>query len=300
MRKLVQLSIAITLFGTLTACSNAPVERANQSLKIVASFYPMAEFARQIAGDHAEVITLIPAGVEPHDWEPSAKDMETIESADLLVYNGSGMEGFAEQVIDTLDLQKTSVVEASLSVKKLITIEEESALDPHVWLSPITAQQEVIAISNAIQQKDPTNKKMYVKNTALFLEKLRQLDALFQVVSTAPKHKEFVTAHAAFGYIAHDYQLIQVPLSGLSPEQEPSAGQLADVSKLIHDKQIKTIFFETLVSPKIAETIAKETGSKTAVLNPIEGLTEDELKAGKNYISIMKQNAEALQIALNE
>ncbi len=303
-----------------------PVQQAK--LKVVTSFYPLYEFARQVAGDKAEVVNLVPGGMEPHDWEPTAQDMKLIQDAGVFVYNGAGMESWADKVLGSINKDKTAVVEASKQMELLEGTEHDEEehdhdhdhdpgketgdtqdgyhdhdhgpADPHVWLDPVLAQQEVQSIQAALEQADPANKEVYKKNAAAYIAKLKELDQSFKDGLASVKRKEFVTQHAAFGYLAKRYGLTQVPIAGLSPEQEPSPGQMGEIIRFAKEKQVKTIFFETLVNPKVAETVARELGAKTAVLNPIEGLTEEDKAKQLDYIGIMLNNLAALKAALNE
>ncbi|MGM0881435.1 MAG: metal ABC transporter substrate-binding protein [Bacillota bacterium] len=294
--------------------SSGESEASSKKLKVVTSFYPMYEFSKQVAGEYADVIGLIPAGVEPHDWEPSAKDMAEIKEADVFVYNGL-VEGWAEQALESAPNDKRIVVEASGGIQLMESEEhgheeegheeeeheeEGVSLDPHIWLSPVLAQQEVLAIQAAFEKADPANKDAYKANADAYISKLKELDNAFKSGLQGVKHTEFVTQHAAFGYLAKEYGLTQVPIAGLSPEQEPSPEQMAEVVAFAKEHGIKTILFETLVDPKIAQTIADEIGAKTDVLNPIEGLTDEDKKDNLDYIGIMTKNLEALKKALNE
>ncbi|MCS7464962.1 metal ABC transporter substrate-binding protein [Paenibacillus doosanensis] len=299
-----------------SAADTSSKPAAATKLKIVTSFYPLYEFSRQVAGDKADVVNLIPGGVEPHDWEPTAQDMKQIQDAGIFVYNGAGMESWADKALDSLKKEQTAVVEASKGIELMEGVEEEDeddhdhgkehasaegpVLDPHIWLDPVLAQKEVQAIQDALEKADPANKETYKKNADAYIAKLQQLDKAFKDGLSGAKHKEFVTQHAAFGYLAKRYGLTQVPIAGLSPEQEPSPGKLGEIVQFAKEKQVKTIFFETLVAPKVAETVAKELGAKTAVLNPIEGLTDDDKAKNLDYIGIMQNNLAALQSALNE
>ncbi|MCQ6559915.1 metal ABC transporter substrate-binding protein [Paenibacillus mendelii] len=293
-------------------------ENSGKKLKVVTSIYPIYEFSKQVAGEHADVIGLIPAGVEPHDWEPSAKDMANIKEADLFIYNGI-VEGWAEQALESAPNDKRIVVEAIDGIQLMESEdhgheeegheeegheeeghEEGGSLDPHIWLSPVLAQQEVLAIQKAFEKADPAHKDEYKANANAYISKLKELDDAFKSELQGVKRTEFVTQHAAFGYLAKEYGLTQVPIAGLSPEQEPSPEQMAEVIAFAKEHDIKTILFETLVDPKIAQTIANEIGAKTDVLNPIEGLTDEDKKANLDYIGIMTKNLEALKNALNE
>lgn len=284
-----------------------PSSNSDQKLKVVATFYPMVEFSRQVAGDHADVIGLIPAGAEPHDWEPTAKDMIQVKEADIFVYNGI-VEGWAEQADQSTPNDKRIVVRASNGINLMKGMPEDDeqekqdgkVLDPHVWLDPVLAQKEVAAIEAAFEQADPQHKDDYKKNAEAYIAKLQALDQEFKSGLQNVKRKDFVTQHAAFGYLSKEYGLNQIPIAGLSPEEEPSPGKMTEIVKLVQERKVKTIFFETLVEPKLAQTIANEVKAKTAVLNPIEGLTDEDKKNNLDYIGIMRNNLEALKKALNE
>jgi zinc transport system substrate-binding protein len=283
------------------ACTAAPsvtpaAADSGKKLKIVATFYPMVEFSKQVAGNHAEVIGLIPSGTEPHDWEPTAKDMAELKEADVFVYNGI-VEGWAEKALESASNEKRIAVEAS---KGIDLMEDGKILDPHVWLDPALAQKEVASIEAALEKADPANKDDYKNNADAYIAKLKDLDQTFKSGLTEVKRKEFVTQHAAFGYMAKEYGLTQIPIAGLSPEQEPSPDQMASIVKFAKENQVKTIFFETLVDPKVAKVVANEIGAKTDVLNPIEGLTDEDKKNNLDYIGIMKNNLEGLKKALSE
>ncbi|KOY16672.1 metal ABC transporter substrate-binding protein [Paenibacillus xylanivorans] len=328
--------------STNPANTPAPAKTEEAKLNVEVSFYPMYEFTKNVAGDLANVHTLVPAGMEPHDWEPTPQDIASIEKADVLVYNGAGMESWIDQVTDSLTNAKLIQVEASHGIDLLEGSEEDEhehehadttdthdhadeatteehdhdhaaeaeeghthdhdhgGLDPHVWLSPALAVKEVRNIEAGLAQAAPEHAEQFKQNADAYVAKLEALDQDFKTAVVDSKRKDFITQHAAFGYLAQEYGLQQVPIAGLSPEQEPSAAQMAAVIDFAKEHQVKTIFFETLVSSKVSETIASEVGAKTAVLNPIEGLTEEEIAAGMDYIGVMRQNLEALKLALNE
>lgn len=306
--------------STSSANTPAPAETEEAKLNVEVSFYPMYEFTKNVAGDLANVHTLVPAGMEPHDWEPTPQDIASIEKADVLVYNGAGMESWIDQVTDSLSNAKLFQVEASHGIDLLEGSEEDEhdhdhdaeaeeghthdhdhgGLDPHVWLSPALAVKEVRNIEAGLAQAAPEHAEQFKQNADAYIAKLESLDQDFKAAVADSKRKDFITQHAAFGYLAQEYGLQQVPIAGLSPEQEPSAAQMASVIDFAKEHQVKTIFFETLVSSKVSETIANEVGAKTAVLNPIEGLTEEEIATGMDYIGVMRQNLEALKLALNE
>jgi len=329
------LILSAGVAAMLSGCGNKgnSSEVSAGKLNVVTTFYPMYEFSRQVAGEHADVVALIPPGAEPHDWEPSAQDMVKVKDADLFVYNGI-VEGWVDAALSSAQNDKRVVVRASEGLTTLEGASEEEepgehdrghadgdqadgdhtddghvgdehsadnhALDPHVWLDPGLAQKEVAAIEAAFEKADPANKDDYKKNADAYIAKLKALDEAYRDGLKSVKTKRFVTQHAAFGYLAHAYGLEQVPISGLSPEEEPSPGKLAEIVDFAKANRVKTIFFETLVDPKVAKTVADEIGAKTDVLNPLEGLTDEEKKEGLDYVGIMTKNLEALKKALDE
>jgi zinc transport system substrate-binding protein len=293
----------------LTGCSSEKPQvknegSGNKKLEVVTTFYPMYYFTKQVTGNTANVTLLIPNGVEPHDWEPTAKDMAKIQDSDVFIYNSRYFETWKEKVFQSIDTSHLTVVEAAGKIKLLNSngLEEQTGTrasrDPHVWLSPVLARQEVDNIASALKQNDPKHSKEYNKNAEVFKAKLEELDQLYkETIDKAPR-KEFVTQHAAFSYLAKEYQLKQIPIAGLSPDVEPTLGKLAELAKLTKDKHINIIYFEGLTSSKVASTLAHEVGAKTVVLNPLEGLTAEDQKQGLDYLGVMKKNLIALKKTL--
>lgn len=294
---------------------------SEKKLNVMASFYPMYDFATKVGGDKVEVTNMVPAGTEPHDWEPAATDVKNLEEADVFIYNGAGMEHWTEDVLGALDNKELKVVEASRGLTLLEGKEEdeeetedsssdsdasdestdsEITYDPHVWLNPLNAKAEMENIKNAFVEADPDNKDYYEQNYETYTEKFDQLDKEYKDGLADTKSKDLITSHEAFGYLCQAYGLNQVGIEGLSPDSEPDASRMNEIIKFAKENNVKTIFFEELVSPKVSETIADEIGAKTAVLNPLEGLTDDEISAGEDYFSVMESNLKTIEDALNE
>ena len=271
------------------ACQQSPVQDAKPL--VVASSYPMYEFARQVAGDRARVVSLVPTGAEPHDWEPSPQDMAEIRRARLFVYNGAGLEPWAEKVKAELDAKTTAVVSASAGIPLV-------GKDPHVWLDPTLARSEVETIRAALTQIDPGGAALYATRAQAFSAKLAALDERFAAGLHDCARREVVVSHAAFGYLTRRYGLEQVPVMGLAPESEPSPAALATIVRLARQRKVEAVFFETLVNRRLADTLGREIGARALLLNPIEGLTREEAAAGKGYLDLMEANLASLRDGL--
>jgi len=274
--------------GSFSGQKNIP---AKKKLTVITSFYPLYFFASQITGDKADVYNITPAGAEPHDYEPTPQDMARMEKSDLVVLNGAGLEAWQDKIKENLAGTKTTVVIAG---EKVATVSG----DPHVWLSPSLAKEETKTILQSLVQIDPQNKNFYENNAKQFLNKLDQLDNNFKNGLKNCRLHDIITSHAAFGYLAKTYGLNQVTLTGLSPDEEPSAQRLAEISQFAKERQLRYIFFEKLLSPKLAETIASEIGAQTLVLDPLEGIGDQDQQSGKNYLTVMQENLTNLRQAL--
>lgn len=290
MRKIFLLLMILTLL--ITGCSKQQAD--DGKLQVTSSFYPMAEFARAVGGDKVQVTTLVPDGAEPHDWEPSPRDLTKIGRSRIFIYNGI-VEPWAEQALEALSERQLVAVEAGRDLYN-----REGKADPHVWISPRKAIIEVQHITDALCAADEANASYYRKNSADYIARLQKLDGeLAQVAADAPK-KVFVTAHAAFGHLASDYGLTQLAVKGMSTESEPTPSDLQQLVRIVRREGVRYIFFETLTDPKIAWIIADETGAQTAVLDPLEGLNAEGRRQGLNYLTIMQRNIDNLNRALND
>jgi len=260
-------------------------------LKVTTSFYPLTFLVEQIGGDQVQVTTLTPPGAEPHDFEPSTRDVAELENQDIILLNGGGLEGYGEKIQANIDSKKTNLI---LVGEPFMTISQ----DPHVWLDPVLYSQEAEIVATAFSQKDPHNTNLYKSNLKTLQKELSVLAIEFENKLNSCNERNIITSHTAFAYLVKRYRLEQTTLTGLSPEQEPSAKTLSDVVQFAKANNIRYIFFEELVSPSLADTIAREIGAQTLVLSPLEGLTKESQQAKKTYISIQKENLANLQIAL--
>lgn len=271
-------------------------------VNVVTSFYPIYEFAKEIGGEEANVINLLPTGVEPHEWTPRSQDIMNTSKAELFLYNGAGLEGWVPNFMKGLGSQsKVKSIQVSDGISLIEADGEDEHdhdhgetadhhLDPHTWVSPKSAIIMAENIKNSYIDVDPAHKDSYEARYAVLRDKLKQLDTKFTEELSKTTKKEIVVSHQAFGYLCRDYGLSQHAIMGLSPEAEPRAQDLIALSKLVKEEGIQYIFFEELVSDKLAKTLAAETGVQTMVLNPVEGLTKEQEQAGENYFTLMDKN----------
>lgn len=272
---------------------------SGKKITVSASFYPLYFFASEIGRDKAEVNNITPFGAEPHDYEPAPKDIARIENSQLLILNGANLEPWGNKIKDILKHSGITIVVAGDKIATQNLNESgKTILDPHIWLAPTLAKIEVETILYGYLKVDPKDANYYAQNADNLLHKLDELDTDFRSGLSSCKKRDFVTSHAAFGYLAKEYHLNQVAISGISPDEEPSAKTFAQIADFAKKNDIHYIFFESLVSPKMSETIASEIGAKTLVLDPVEGISDQKMQKGTDYFSIMQNNLKNLRLAL--
>jgi zinc transport system substrate-binding protein len=271
--------VLIVLVAALTACGadSSSSDDGSDRLDVVAAFYPLAWAVEQVAGDTVQLRNLTPPGTEPHDVELTARDVERIRSADIVFYLGGGFQPAVEDAVE------------GAGGEAIDLLVDPVGRDPHVWLDPIRFAEVVERVAGALDRQDAAAEPV---------AELRALDREFERGLLRCQRREIVTAHEAFGYLARRYGLTQVAITGLSPEAEPTPQRLEEVIDRVRKTGATTVFFETLVSPRLADTVARETGAHTAVLNPIEGLTDEQVAAGEDYVSVMRENLATLRKAL--
>lgn len=285
------LGIAVAL-PLLAACASFP---GSAKPLAITSFYPVYFLTNAIAGDRMTVRNLVPAGVEPHDWEPSPKDMADLTRARVFVFNGAGFETWATRTLAAGPSANRVDIEASKGLPLASAPAGEQGYDPHVWLDPVLASQMASTIADGLSRADPGGSAVYQANLGALQAQLHQLDQEFKTGLASCQRRDIVTSHAAFGYLAQRYGLHQIAVEGLAPDAEPTPSRLAEVAKLARGSGATYIFFETLVSPRVAETIAREIGAKTLVLDPLEGVQDP---AREDYFTVMRQNLGNLRLAL--
>jgi zinc transport system substrate-binding protein len=281
--RIVLILFSCCVFAGCGAAGGATGKRA-----VVASFYPLAFAAQEVGGSSVQVENLTPSGAEPHDLELAPQAVARIVRADVVLYLSHGFQPAVSDAVGQAN-GKTVDVLAGLPLHSAHGQEAGLTADPHVWLDPALFERIVRRIGTVLGRPAPAK---------ALVAKLQRLDRKYRTGLAHCARKDIVTSHAAFGYLAKRYGLRQVAITGLTPESEPTPGQLANVVKLVRKTHATTVFFETLVSPRLADTVAREVGARTAVLDPIEGLTPAEQSHRDTYLTLMHRNLTALRRAL--
>jgi len=276
------------------------INTGNGKIHIVASFYPLSDVANVVGGNLVSVRNLVPAGVEPHDFEPSSRDLVEVGNADVLIYNGGALEPWVKKWDQGISVRPKSVLNMTdlLKGQRVGLIENNGSIDPHFWLDPTIMKREVQIILGLLVQIDPAHKDIFTNNAKRFLISLDTLDSHFRTRLSSCTLRDVVVLHKAFDYLARQYNFSVTSIEGISPDEEPSPKELARITGLVRAKGVKYIFAETVASPKFSELIAREVGGTTLVLNPLESLTPNEVQLGEDYISIMEMNLNNLQKAM--
>lgn len=292
----------------LSACStsDAAGRKPADKLNVVASFYPMQFLAEEIGGTHVSVSTLTKPGVEPHDLELSPRQIGGLGDADYILY----LKGIQPAVDDAIKLSAST---HSVDAAKLTTLEdhgtetggdehghehegEGAGADPHIWLDPVKYAEVAKGVGASLEKTDPGHAADYRKNTDALVKRLDALNTAYETGLRNTATKTFVTTHSAFGYLAERYGLVQEGIAGIDPEAEPSPARIQEIHTIAEKSKATTVFFETLASDKTAKTVAADTGLRTDVLDPLEGITDKS--KGDNYFEVMQSNLAALQKAL--
>jgi zinc transport system substrate-binding protein len=277
---------------------NSADSTASDKVRVVASFYPIFEFVKRIGGDRVEVSSLIPVGIEPHEYEPTIRQVQNAETADMLVFNGAGFEG---QWLKNINAK--FMIDTSKGLNLTASKDDEhgvALLDPHIWLDPILAERQVEKIRDGLMKIDPSNATYYNANARKLLSELDNLDRSIRSELSSCEKKDFITFHRAFGYFANRDNLTQHGIhETISPEGEILPQRIQQIISLARDTGLDTIYSEELVDPRLANIIAQEIpNGKVLVLSPIEGIDKDEQNAGVGYVEKMNENIENLKLGL--
>ena len=296
-KKIISGILAIATSIMLIGCENntntqTTNEESNKKINIMVSIYPLKEFANEIAGDKAEITSMVPDNMEPHDYEPKTKDFESLIKSDAFIYNGLGLESWVNQVNEVIADKDILIVDSSdgVDVRK-----EGDSTDPHCWLSLQEAQKQAENIKDTLVKLDPDNKDYFEQNYETFTNKLEGLYSEYKEKFDEIPSKNFVTGHAAFGYLCRDFNLQQKSVENLFGEGEPTPKQLEELVSFCKENNIKTIFSESLASPKVSETLAKEVGAEVVPIMTLESNEDD-----KSYIEAMRYNLEEIYKCLSQ
>lgn len=298
---LIFCALAIVLSVFTAGCSQRQKFAADESrLKVVVSFNAIKEFVQAVGQNKVAIITLIPDGTEPHDFQPTTKDMQSLHTADLFIYNGAGMENWVDTATKAASNKNLQVLEASKGVDLIALdepaeIKEHGAYDPHTWLSLVNAQIEVQNIADALSAADKKNAEFYQQNAAAYKKELQQLLSKYQNKMHQLPNKNFVTGHAAFAYLCRDLGLEQSSVEDVFASGEPSAKNLSELADYCKAQHVKTIFVEEAVSPKTSQTLAREVGAKTQPIHTLES-SEGTL----TYLDRMEENLDAIYQGLKD
>ncbi|MFV2143288.1 metal ABC transporter substrate-binding protein [Isoptericola sp. G70] len=302
------VAAALPLALVLAACGTDGVgtgaDGTGDGMQVLASFYPLQYVAEQVGGDLVSVDNLTPPAAEPHDLELAPSQVREVGDADLVVFQ-SGFQPAVDEAVEARAPEH--VVDAA----ELVTLEENPGsaehadeesgdthdhgnTDPHFWLDPTLLIPVADEVATELGGADPDNAATYTANADALQATLEDLDTEYAAALEPCQGETLVTSHAAFGYLAERYGLSQIGISALDPEAEPSPARLREIGDVVADNDVRTIFTETLTSPKVAETLADDLGVTTAVLDPLEGLSTDAAESGADYLSVMDNNLAAI------
>jgi zinc transport system substrate-binding protein len=306
MKKFAILLIILVLVSLGTAgCKNGQQrDNENRRLRIVTTLFPLFDFAGKVGGEKVDVLLLLPPGVEPHDFEPKPKDVATIQEADVFIYTGRAMEPWVQTILKSIDSKNLLVVDTSKGITLRSANEDhdghrhgheghESGMnsDPHIWLDFGNAQAMVRTIAEGLSKRDPKGSDFYTRNASVYIDQLRKVDEEYRTGLAECKTRFFLYGgHYAFNYLAQRYGLTYVSVRGVSPNAEPSPAHLIDMITKMKQHQLGHVFYEELASPRLAETIARETGASLLPLSPAHNVTREQMEQHISFIDIMKTN----------
>jgi len=277
----------------LVAGCTGPQAPASGKVRVAVSIPPLADFVRQVGGERVEVVTLVPPGASVHTYEPSPRQIEFVARAEMLVLNGLGLEFWADKVVKGSGNPKLLVVDTSVGVETLAGDEDEGGVNPHIWLDPVRAMVQVANIRDGLIKVDPGNSEFYRGNAGRYIQQLGALDKEIAARTQAWAHKEFISFHSAWVYFAQRYGLQQVAVLEEFPGKEPSPEYLAQVVNLARRIEARAIFAEPQLSPKLAQTVASESGKAVLLLDP-----EGGVESRNTYIELMRYNVGEMEKAL--
>ena len=284
---LVSLLVISVGIGLVACGAPKNTEVSDGKVNVCVTFNALREFAEAVGGDKVRISTIIPDGIEPHDFEPKAQDLIVLSNADVFVYNGLGLESWKDEAVSAAANEGLICVDASSGVQTIAGVgeKEQSQYDPHIWLSLKCAEVEVTNIKDALSKADPTNKDYYEANCSDYISKLDGLYSKYYEKFSSLEKKNFVTGHAAFAYLCRDFGLDQKSVEDVFAEGEPSAQQLTELVEFCKNSNVKTIFAEEMASPEVSQTLASEVGANVETIYTIESAEDN-----KSYLERMQEN----------
>ena len=318
MKKLWLAVFMLFFAAQFSACGKkeAPAPAAQKKLTVVTTLFPLYDFARAVGGEKADVTLLLPPGIEPHDFEPKPADIVTVSKADIFVYTNDYMEPWARSFLNGVP-HDTTVVDTSrgVTLQKAVVKEDEheegehagegdhhhhrGGMDPHIWLDFGNARVMVDNIASAMIARDPSNKEYYTAKAAGYKAELQKLDDDYRAgLSSCGKRVFLHGGHYAFGYLAKRYGLKFLAASGVNADTEPTPAKMAELVKLVRANGVKYVYSEELLSPKNAETIARESWARVLILHGAHNISRDDFAKGVTFISLMRKNLENLRLGL--
>ncbi|MDQ0999747.1 zinc transport system substrate-binding protein [Neobacillus niacini] len=333
-KKFITILSVLALMLFLAACNQTEKTQSSEDTKqltVFTTIYPLQYFTERIGGDLVKIENIVPPGSDAHSVEISTKTMMKVAESDAFIHTGTGVEGFADSVSDSLEKEDVKIVSASENIDFISSNQEahdehaeeeghdehaeeeahdehneegheehgESDIDPHVWLDPNRSIILAENIKNALAELQPENKKAFEDNFITLKNELEKLDTEFTNMVAQTKTKTFIVSHSAYGYWENTYGLKQVGISGLSPTDEPSQKKLTEVIELVKENNLQYIFFEPNLTNKVAEIVQNETGTKALTLNNLESISDENIKKKEDYFVIMRKNIDSLKQALN-
>jgi zinc transport system substrate-binding protein len=296
--------IVIVLVGIAAGFSllNSQPTTSSNTLKVLATFYPLYDFAKNVGGDKVNVSILVPETVDVHDFDPTPSSIALVASADLLIYNGAGLEPWISSIVNAAGNPNLKLVDSSAGIQLLQVAPQfqstNQTFDPHFWLDPVLVKQQVNNILNGLIEADPADSQYFTQNAQAYQSKLNDLNTQIINATTNVKTRYFVTFHEAFAYFAKQYNLTQIAIAGPFQE-EPTANDIQNVINAIHQYHLLYVGYESLENPAISESISTQTNAALILMNPIEGLTAEDKAAGKDYLILMQENLSNIALALN-
>jgi zinc transport system substrate-binding protein len=319
MKTILNLSVALLTAYLITGCKQSAPNNDPGKLQVVTTLFPLYDFSKNIAGDKAQVTLLLPPGVEAHSFEPRPQDIITISKADIFIYTGPFMEAWAHDVLGGINNKKLRVIDASHNLQLTAEDHHEETeqhdhadadhehehdhgnMDPHIWTDPVLAQQIVTVIAEGFAAQDTANKDFYLANAKAYNDKLAALDTkIRQTLQTCKSKTILYGGHFAFGYFTRRYGLDYIsPYAGFSPDAEPTPRKIAELIEKMKTLDSKYIFYEELLEPRVARTIAESTGAELLLLHGTHNISRQELEQNATYLNLMEGNLQRLKTALN-